>query len=56
MFQSYVVCALGISHVSLALISMGILQAIAGCTLSLLLQHVPRSLVTGNISTNYSKI
>lgn len=46
-FQWYVVCSLGVPYVSLVFVSMAILQAIAGFTLNLLMQHVPRTLVIG---------
>ncbi|KAF5284134.1 hypothetical protein FQR65_LT00134 [Abscondita terminalis] len=40
--KSYVVCTLGIQHLNLVFLSMGVLQSIAACTLSMLLKSIQR--------------
>ena len=45
--QWYVVCSLGLPNVCLVFMSMGLLQSVAACTLSMLLQHIRRYIVIG---------
>ncbi|KAF2885088.1 hypothetical protein ILUMI_21091 [Ignelater luminosus] len=40
--KSYVVCTLGIQHLNLVFLGMGVLQSIAACTLSMLLKSIQR--------------
>ncbi|KAF5291786.1 hypothetical protein FQA39_LY14274 [Lamprigera yunnana] len=40
--KSYIVCTLGIQHLNLVFLSMGVLQSIAACTLSMLLKSIQR--------------
>ncbi|XP_031331304.1 protein unc-93 homolog A [Photinus pyralis] len=40
--KSYIVCTLGIQHVNLVFLSMGVLQSVAACTLSMLLKSIQR--------------
>ncbi|KAK4877905.1 hypothetical protein RN001_010411 [Aquatica leii] len=40
--KSYIVCTLGIKHLNLVFLSMGVLQSIAACTLSMLLKSIQR--------------
>lgn len=48
-FQSYVVCTLGIDRVNLVFLCMGLLQSIAACTLSMLLRTIQRYIVIGEL-------
>ncbi|XP_075217840.1 protein unc-93 homolog A [Lycorma delicatula] len=43
--KSYVVCALGVANIPMVFLSLGILQSVAGFTLSMLLQHIRRYIV-----------
>ncbi|XP_022196896.2 protein unc-93 homolog A [Nilaparvata lugens] len=45
--ESYVLCSLSMDNVGMVFFSLAILQAIAGFTLSMLLQHVKRYMVIG---------
>ncbi|KAK5638976.1 hypothetical protein RI129_013271 [Pyrocoelia pectoralis] len=40
--KSYIVCTLGIQHLNFVFLSMGLLQSIASCTLSMLLKSIQR--------------
>lgn len=45
---------MGVPYISLVFVSMASLQAVAAFTLSLLMQHVPRTLVIGKSFTFFA--
>lgn len=50
--QFYVVCSVGVSNVPTVLLSLGLLQLVAGFTVSLILQHIRRYHIIGILINN----
>lgn len=52
--QFYVVCSVGVANVPTVLLSLGLLQLVAGFTVSLILQHIRRYNIIGMYLTLYN--